>query len=161
MQKEELQEVARLAAAEAIRSSMESREAIIQEELDARYHDVKLLLENYRKLKTHYAKISDESLEVSSLCSLKHKTGLMMEHVDIMLKAYKALCESSDNPDEMRRWQALYLRYVADDRTPIDYIASELCIDRRTFFRDVKRAMEELSVLLFGIEAIGTWNPKK
>ncbi len=161
MQKEVLQEVARLAAEEAIKSSMKSREAVIQEELDARYHDVKLLLENYRKLKTHYAKISGESLEVSSLCSLKHKTGLMMEHVDIMLKAYKALCEKSDSPDESRRWQAVYLRYLADNRITIDCIASQLCIDRRTFFRDIKRAMEELSVLLFGIEAIGTWNPKK
>lgn len=161
MQKEEIQEIVQLATAEAIRKSMESKEAIIQEELDARYHDVKLLLENYRKLKMHYTKVAGESLEVSSLCSLKHKTGLMMGHVDIMLKAYKNLCEAADTPDELRRWQAIYLRYITNKRITIDSIADKLCIDRRTFFRDVKRAMQELSVLLFGIEAIGTWNPRK
>ncbi|MGM9540139.1 hypothetical protein [Anaerovibrio sp.] len=161
MQKEEIREIARTAALEAVKKSAEARDDIIREELDSRYHDVKLLMSNYRKLKLHYSSMADEALEVSSLCSLKHKTGLMMEHVDIMLRAYKSLCEASDNPDEIRRYNALYMRYVSDEKCKVADIAARLGIDRRTFFRDVSRAMEELSVLLFGLEAIGTWNPKK
>lgn len=161
MQKEEIKEIARTAALEAIKKSAAARDDIIREELDSRYHDVKLLMSNYRKLKLHYANMAGESLEVSALCSLKHKTGLMMEHVDIMLRAYKSLCEASDNPDEMRRYDALYMRYISGEKHKTDDIAERLGVDRRTFFRDVSKAMEELSVLLFGLEAIGTWNPKK
>lgn len=153
----EIQEVARVAALAAL----EKKEEWVGEEFDSRYHDVKLLMNNYRKLKAHYAHISPEVLEVSSICSLRHKTRLMMSHVDKMLAAYKALCESADNPDEARRWEALYLRYIADERTNIEDIAARLGIEKRTFYRDVGRAMEDMAVLLFGIEAIGTWKPKK
>ena len=42
-----------------------------------------------------------------------------------------------------------------------DKVAEELHIDERTFYRDIRRAMEDLAVLLFGIEAIGTWKHKR
>ena len=153
----EVEEVARVAAL----SVLKKRDELINDEFDARYHDVKLLMKNYRKLKIHYSNISAEVLEVSSICSLRHKTQLMMSHVDKMLIAYKALCESAVNPEETRRWNALYLHYIAAERTPVEDIASRLCVDKRTFYRDINKAMTELAVLLFGIESIGSWKPKK
>ncbi len=39
----------------------------MQEEFDLRYHDVKLLMKNYRMLKKHYAHISPEMLEVNAI----------------------------------------------------------------------------------------------
>ena len=157
LRKEEIAEVARIAAVEVL----SQRDAIVQEEFDSRYHDVKLLMKNYRMLKAHYAHVSPETLEVNAICSMRRKTGLMMSHVDKMLTAYKAICYDSGRADEKARWDALYLRYVADNQTTIDQIANRLSIDRRTYFRYVNRAMEDLAVLLFGIEAIGTWKPKK
>ncbi len=157
MRKEEIAEVARIAAAEVL----VQRETIIKEEFDARYHDVNLLMKNYRKLKTHYSHVAPEALEVSSICSMRRKTGLMMSHVDKMLAAYEALCMKSDNPEEVRRWQALYLRFIGDERLKPDTVAERLHIDRRTFYRDIGKAMEDMAVLLFGIEAIGSWKPKK
>ena len=94
------------------------------------------------------------------ICSMKRKTGLMMSHVDKMLTAYEAICQNSENPDEERRWQALYLRYIDAKRLSVDNIASLLGIDRRTFYRDINKAMEDMAVLLFGIEAIGSWKHK-
>ena len=157
LRKEEITEVARIVVGEVFTQ----REAIIQEEFDSRYHDVKLLMKNYRMLKTHYAKISPETLEVNAICSMRRKTTLMMSHVDKMLTAYKALCCESGRLDEKNRWNALYLRYIDDERITIDTIADRLNIDRRTYFRYINYAMEDLAVLLFGIEAIGTWRPKK
>ena len=157
MRREEIVEIARVAAKEALAR----RDEIVKEEFDARYHDVKLLMNNYRKLKAHYAHISPETLEVNVICSMRRKTRLMMSHVDKMLVVYKALCQAAINPDEARRWEALYLRYIAEERMSIDDIAEQLGIDKRTFYRDVGRAMEDMAVLLFGIEAIGTWKPKK
>ena len=157
MRKEEIAEVARIAAAEVLAK----RDEIIEEEFDARYHDVNLLMKNYRKLRAHYANVSPEALEVNSICSMRRKTGLMMSHVDKMLKTYRALCLESENPEEARRWNALYLRYIGKDRMRVEAIADQLNIDKRTFYRDIGKAMEDMAVLLFGIEAIGSWKPKK
>ncbi|MBR0288967.1 MAG: hypothetical protein IJQ82_08320 [Selenomonadaceae bacterium] len=153
MRKEDIAEIAKTAAIEALGL----REDIIREEFDKRYRDVKLLMRNYRKLKAYYSRVDAEALEVSVICSMHHKTGLMMSHVDKMLIAYKALCQESDMPDEFRRWEVLYLRYMADKRMKIDDIADSLNVNKRTLYRDTERAMEDMAVLLFGIEAIGTW----
>jgi len=157
VREEEIREVARIAVEEALAK----KDDLIDEEFDARYHDVTLLLRNYRRLKVHYATVSPETLEVSSICSMRRKTGLMMSHVDKMLAAYDAMCKKSADPDEARRWQALYLRYIDDQKPSVDTIAETLHIDRRTFYRDLNRATEDLAVLLFGIEAIGTWKRKR
>lgn len=157
MNKEEIAEVARIAAQEVFAR----KDTIIDEEFDARYHDVNLLMKNYRKLRAHYAHVSPETLEVSCICSMRRKTGLMMSHVDKMLAAYEALCKEAVNPDEARRWEALNLRYIDEDRLSVDEIAERLNIDKRTFYRDINRAMEDMAVLLFGIEAIGSWKHKK
>ena len=157
MRKEEIAEVARIAAAEVLAK----RDEIIEEEFDARYHDVNLLMKNYRKLKAHYSHVAPEALEVNSICSMRRKTGLMMSHVDKMLKTYRALCLESEHPEEARRWNALYLRYIGKDRMRVEAIADQLNIDKRTFYRDIGKAMEDMAVLLFGIEAIGSWKPKK
>lgn len=39
----------------------------------------------------------------------------------------------------------------------IDDIADLLHVNKRTLYRDTEREMEDMAVLLFGIEAIGTW----
>ena len=49
MKKEEIAEVVRLAAAEVLAK----KEEIIEDEFDSRYHDVDLLMKNYRKLRAH------------------------------------------------------------------------------------------------------------
>lgn len=153
MQKDEIREIARAAAIEAIGYKNE----IIAEEFDTRYHDVKLLLRNYRRLKAHYARVTPETLEVNVICSMRRKTGLMMSHVEKMLTAYKALCMDAETPEESRRWEVLYLRYMSEERLKLDEIAAKLHINKRTLYRDTERAMEDMAVLLFGIEAIGSW----
>lgn len=157
MNRDEIAEIARVVTAEVLAQ----KDDIIDEEFDTRYHDVNLLMKNYRKLKAHFAHISPEALEVSSICSMRRKTGLMMSHVDKMLTAYEALCKDAVNSDEARRWDALYLRYIDEERMSVDDIAERLNIDKRTFYRDINRAMEDMAVLLFGIEAIGSWKHKK
>lgn len=154
---ESIKKIARTAVEEVLGY----KEDVIREEFDARYRDVKLLMKNYRKLKAHYAHISPETLEVSTICSMRRKTGLMMSHVDKMLLVYSALCRNCEKSEEERRWNALYFRYIADERLTIDEIIERLAIDRRTFYRDMNKAMEDMAVLLFGIEAIGTWKHKR
>lgn len=157
MRKEEIEQIARIAAAQAI----ESRDAVIEEEIESRYQDVQLLMQNYRKLKAYYSHVAPSALEVGSICKMHNKTGLMMSHVDRMLATYEAMCRSSENTDELRRWEALHMRYIGDERLTVEGIAERLHVDKRTVYRDVGRAMEDMAVLLFGIEAIGSWKRRK
>ena len=157
MQKELVEEIVKLTTAEVLKQ----RDNLIEEELDNRYLDVRLLMKNYRKLKIHYSQVDVNLNEVDSICSMRRKTGLMMSHVDKMLDTYKTLCQESSRIEEKRRWNALYLRYVADERTTIEEISEILEIDRRTFYRDINHAFEDMAVLLFGIEAMGKWKYRK
>ncbi len=52
------------------------------------------------------------------------------------------------------------MRYIADQKLSVDAIANKLCIDKRTLYRDIGKAMDDMAVLLFGIEAIGSWKHK-
>ena len=157
MSKEEIAEITQIVAAEVLTQ----RENVVQEEFDLRFHNVQLLMRNYRKLKAHYSHISPEALEVNVICSMRRKTSLMMSHVDKMLLVYKTLCENSVDQNEASCWQALYLRYISDERMTIDEISEQMRSDRRTFYRYINRAFVDMAVLLFGIEAIGTWKPNK
>ena len=148
MKKEEIAEIARVAAQEVLAK----KDEMLDDEYDSRYHDVNLLM--------NYAHVSPEALEVNAICSMRRKTGLMMSHVDKMLAAYKAICHEALNQDEARRWDSLYLRYIDDERLSVDEIAERLNIEKRTFYRDINKAMEDMAVLLFGIEAIGSWKHK-
>ena len=156
LNKEELTDIIH----DTIKETLGYKEKILHEEFDWRYKNVKLLMKNYRKLKTYYQGVSPETLEVDAIFSMQRKTGLIMSHVDKMLVAYKALCEESSEPEQRRRWDALYLRYIDGRKLKIESIAEFLKIDRRTFYRDISQAMNELAVLLFGIEALGTWKHK-
>ena len=160
MNKEEIAEVARVAAQEVLAR----KDAIIDEEFDARYHDVNLLMKNYRKLRAHYAHVSPETLEVSCICSMRRKTGLMIDAYFSATKIKWILDNvegARKSAEEARRWEALNLRYIDEDRLSVDEIAERLNIDKRTFYRDINRAMEDMAVLLFGIEAIGSWKHKR
>ena len=153
LRKEDVKEIVRM----TVKELLDYKDSVLNEEFDARYQNVKLLMRNYRKLKLYCEKVSTEVLEVNAICLTQQKTTLMISHVDKMLVAYNALCRESNSIEQQRRWQALHLRYIDERRMSIEQIADFLHIDKRTFYRDVSRAMDELAVLLFGIESIGTW----
>ena len=140
-----------------VRETLSEKDEIRKEALNACYKNVKLLMKNYRKLKQFQANIDEEVLAVESICVFKNKTSLMMQHVDRMLNAYNALCMADNHPEQQRRWQSLYLRYIASEKMRVGDIADFLKIDRRTLYRDLDKALSDLAVLLFGVEAMGTW----
>ena len=141
----------------AVQEILREKEKIKKEALDTCYKNVKLLMKNYRKLKRFQANIETEVLEVESIRVFKNKTSLMMRHVDRMLAAYKSLCMADNLSEQQRRWQSLYLKYIAPEKMRVGDIADLLKIDRRTLYRDLEKAFEDLAVLLFGVEAMGTW----
>ena len=103
-----------------------------------------------------YANAEDEA-SYSSLIISSRLTSTSAAAI-LTTSSISSLCITAKEaltPDEARRWDALYMRYIGDERLSVDTIAEKLNIDRRTFYRDISLAMEDLAVLLFGIEAIG------
>ena len=124
-----------------------------------------LLLKNYRKLKELCEGLDEQaeeysqtvlSLEVLTLESLeKHrfKTLKMLNHVDKMLVAYKFECNKG-TPEEHRRYKILESRYLASTKLSVRDICELMAVEQGTVYRDTKIAISEMSVLLFGLDAI-------
>lgn len=131
-------------------------------EHDWRLHNTRLLLKHYRKLQdhcTHAEKVvSEEELDIrkltlESLLKCRVRTIEMMEYVDDMLEAYKARCMSG-LPDKRRRWRVLEARYLSYAEMTVEDIASMEHIALRTAYDDVEKAIDDLSIYLWGYEAL-------
>lgn len=169
---------AEIGAKTAIEAAERERESYKQRQYDWKYHNTKLLLRNYRRLKKYYenaifssdsAEEADESFEsvmrslgrnasekifVESIQKNYITTKIIMTHVNKMLEVYEIMCERSGRQDDARHWRVLEGLYIADNYTTAEKIASRENIDKRTVYRDVDICVADLTALLFGIGGI-------
>lgn len=163
--KHQLEIIAAASAQEAI-AAYEKKATKQKKEIKKRnLRNTELLLKNYIKLKElcedtvhqevpeDYPEFSLESLTLESLSTYRAKTLKMMNHVDKMLVSYEWHCKKGSE-EERRRFKVLKLRYLIDDRMTVKEIVELHSIDQTTVYRDSKRAIKDMSVLLFGIDAI-------
>ncbi|MDA9472655.1 hypothetical protein [Enterococcus sp. 5H] len=126
---------------------------------DNAYHNTKVLLKNYNKLKKH-CEIVDEQLteelgtlwsdwrfDLNSLLENKAKTAKLMVHVD------KALLELKK--EDEAKFNLIKRKYFTkgaktDDMT----ISLEQRIERSVLTKRMKVACTELAILLFGVDVI-------
>ena len=139
----------------------------MKEKHDYRFRNTELLMKNYRKLSAHcdclpeqmdiiHQEIDlgmfEQELDLKEVVKSKQKTKMMMDYVDAMLAAYKRLGESSGIVAE-RRYKILYDMYLSPQHTKPQDLYERYNVERATFYRDLKKATEEFSVVLFGIDA--------
>lgn len=161
-------------AATAVKIALEylEKEKQLQEKSkrDRRLRNVKLLLKHYRSFSTHCADIKleinelDSKLEldeldtdefaVESIKRSKERTLAMVKFINKMLKVYKIMSEQSSNPEDLRRYQTVYNLYISDNKKTVDEISEMHKINRRTVYKDVDKACETLSILIFGVDGI-------
>lgn len=170
-------EIGARAAAEAIERE---REKCRSEVYNRQLRNTKLLLQHYRSLNSHYANavweeeqsedvINDEfyaymammnakgysdTVFVDSIKKSSEKTKIIMRHVNKMLGEYEKFCNRSKRPDDKRHWRVIKALYLVDVRVRADDIAEREHIDKRTVYKDVDAAVEDLTMLLFGVEGI-------
>lgn len=138
-----------------------------KEQRDWRLHNTQLLLSKYRFLKAHCNDIPSEieelelnttifdirALTIESLIEHKAKSIKMLRYFDGVLNTYEQLCRAS--PEACKRRFKVIKRLYLDERvTTRKALEKELHIDKSTVSRDVKTAVDELSIMLFGIDAI-------
>lgn len=158
----------------AVQTALEYLEKEKQKQLktkrDRRLRNIRLLLKNYRAFVKHSEKIKEElttdqqekamdelyadDFALESIKRSKQRTLALVQFMQRMLNVYRIMCEESNNPEDKRRYQVIYAMYLSDTKMTAEEIAKCHFIDRSTVFRDVNKACETLSVLIFGVDAI-------
>lgn len=137
-----------------------------KEERDWRLRNTKLLLEKYRFLKAHCegipAEVEDleetttifdvKALTLESLIEHKAKSLKLLRYFEGVIEAYRKI-SSAGQESSKRRFRAIDKLYLSEFPLTKNKLSKEEHVDIRTVERDAKRAIAELSVLLFGIKA--------
>jgi hypothetical protein len=137
---------------------------------DRRLRNTRLLLKNYRIFKIHARELkmeigllNDEAFledldsdefAVEAIKKSKARTIIMITFIDQMLEVFRVLSEKSDKPGDKRRYQVIYLLYIADEKLTIEKVAECLNVAPKTITRDIKDAVKTLSALIFGVDGI-------
>ncbi|MDT2781401.1 helix-turn-helix domain containing protein [Vagococcus fluvialis] len=165
LSKRQIEIIAETASQEAIKAYEKKAKKVAKELKNRNLRNTELLLKNYIKLKDQCEEIiqdvvpegspefSLETLTLETLSIYKAKTLKMMEHVDKMLIAYEWNSKKG-SVEEYRRYQVLKKRYLSEDKLNVKEICETFNIEQGTVYRDTKLAIKDMSVLLFGIDAI-------
>lgn len=137
---------------------------------DRRLRNVKMLLRNYRSFVEHVADIQTDIIKLDSKLVLdeldtddfaveaikrsKKRTLAIIKFLDRMLNVYKAMCEEAVSGEETRRYNTIYHLYLAPVKRTHVEIGEMQFVGERTVYNDVKKAYEDLTVLIFGVDGL-------
>lgn len=149
---------------------------------DKRLRNTRLLLKNYRSFVEHcdnakylvenpikkeiekdnlkvqlfddFYNLQDDAYIVASILKSKEKTRIILDHINLCLGFFQAKAIKTNNQEMIRRYNVISDLYI--NETPMTYeeIAEIEHISQKTVNRDRKKAIEELSVLIFGIDGL-------
>lgn len=170
-------EIVGLAVAAGIKAYRDEATKHRKEIYDRRLYNTKLLMKNYRDLKEHADKavfdastaededvyeilnlmsewVREEASTVDSIKKSAARTKLIMDHINEMLQIYRAACERSKRPEDIRRYNVLYDYYIGPEDLSLEEIAEKYSVDARTVYRDIRDATARITALLFGVDGI-------
>lgn len=156
----------------AVRTALEHLEKQKKEDekkkYDRRLRNIKLLLQNYRSLVLHCEKLREDFLKfeetsiqdldietinietIEAIKKSKSQSMAMIYFVKGKLEAYKKLC----NDDELKYFRVLEMKYITPKKYTNQEIAEKENVDIRTIERYLNKAVKELPVIFFGVDAI-------
>ncbi|MGL4742287.1 MAG: hypothetical protein ACRC41_16085 [Sarcina sp.] len=129
-----------------------------KENYSKRLHNTRLLMENYNSLKNHIEKTDDTSnlingideedeIFIESIVRTKMRTIKMMSYVDSALKVVKL-----DLRKKREKYKFLAFEKYYFEKKSIDDICLELNCSKNSVRRWNSYIMEELSLLLWGVD---------
>ena len=143
---------------------------------DNRMRNTRLLLSNYLNFKKHIetAVYTEEQLSteetsdildklgidvdnydktiVESILKSKKRTEIIIEHIDTILDGYMLKASKKDDIELKRRADVIEKFYREGKR--LDQISKEVHASISTIKRDKSRAINEIAILMFGIDGI-------
>lgn len=160
------QEQIKLITLEVVKRLDQEKQKRVSAEKDYRLRNTQILIREYPKLKAHalaqpekfvnddeYEMLTGVKIEDHELAKYHVKTEHLMEYVDLILSAYKSVCLGGDENDK-RRWWLIYDSYLSDCRLSIKKQTRKWNVDRTTISRERTKAIQDLSVMLFGVAGL-------
>lgn len=138
---------------------------------DRRLRNTELLLRNYKNFIVHYKNAiysskqlkdqnaidildecedMDEELYIKSIQKSKERTNIIVNHIKAIIGYYKY--KQSKEPNGLRKFQVIFGLYF--EFKTYQTLSDELFCSTKTIERDRKEAIEELSVLIFGVDGL-------
>ena len=109
--------------------------------------NTKKLLAGYNELKEHCENaIAD--IESSVPTDLQLLLTEILEHVDNMLDVYRKQCNYRNQP----YFKSLVYYYI--DKLDVDAVADKLNVEKRTVYRYLEQAENDMALLIWGIQAV-------
>ncbi|MEE0769578.1 MAG: hypothetical protein UIT70_06965 [Clostridia bacterium] len=145
---------------------------------DTRIKNTRLLLKNYRSfvkackqatftekeletatveevLDKLFCQSYDEVTVVQSILTSKKRTEIILTHIERIINFYIFESEQSKNDEKIRKAHILNDLYVEGKYKPkINAMSEKYHISERQIRRDANSAIEEIAVLMFGIDGI-------
>jgi hypothetical protein len=165
-----IEKVAAIAAEKALEFLNKEKQNQQNQKRDRRLRNTKLLLRNYRKFKAHCQDsiegleelkdkdsleyLDTDDLVIESIIRNKERTLVMLAYIDRMIQVYQILSEKSDKPEDLRQYKVLYDLYISEDEKTIEEIAKGNFMNKRTVYKDINKACEALSSLIFGVDGL-------
>lgn len=167
---EQIELISKTAALVAIEQLKKEQEQVQKQQHDRRLRNVKLLLRNYQTFVMHVSDVKRDIVRLGKQLALdeldtdefavqaikrsKERTLMLVEFIERMLKVYEVVCDQSSNPEEQRRYSTIYNLYIAKEKKDLEQISDMLFVSERTVMRDLKKAYEDLTVLIFGVDGL-------
>ncbi len=170
---------AEVGAKAAVKAVEREKKRVRERLYDRRYHNTKLLLQNYRHLNEHFknaifeieqaeefdetfydimecmnSRGYDDEIYVEGIKQSTIRTKIIMTHVNRMLDIYGIMCERSSREDDKRHYRILRAMYIDEIPTTAQAIADREKIDKRTVYRDIDAATACLTSLLYGADGL-------
>ena len=132
-------------------------------ESEKKLRNIKYLMENYRYLQNHIElelpSIEDDSpltqkqLSLFSLLGYRERSREMMLFINDVLAEYKRICRAG-NREENEKYDVIAGLYIDTHPLTYDMLAQKCNCAEKTVRRIERKALQELSVMLFGIDSI-------
>jgi len=166
---EQVKLAAQIGAKAGAQAFHDSQQRVIKTAYQKRLRNTKLILQNYRFLENHVnvglpkldaddmeavADIPKRELDVYSLIGYQARSKVMINYIDNVLNEYRIECESSNFSNKKRRYQIIRCLFLQKKPINRETVAGLFNVDHRTIDRSVKAAIKDLSVMLYGTDAL-------
>lgn len=167
---------AAIGAKEALKTFNQEQKKEQGKRANKRLRNTRLLLRNYHVLKEHaensvfgrtqmeesatdilesMMSMYDNEVIIESIKRSATRTAVIVSHIEVMFGLYEVYCHNAPNKYiEMRRYEAVWDMYMADNTLSVKEIAEKQNISIRNVYDDIKVAIERLSALIFGVDGL-------
>lgn len=173
------EEAVKIGIREGIRYIKDQEYYKTKKRYDRRLRNTRLLLKHYRSFIIHsdfsdtvidkvYSEnaidvldnlesINDEEQYVQAISRTKLRTTIMVGHINKAIKYYEVICKN-EGKNKVRRYNIIRFMYIDPNENKIvptyEEVAEKFDVNIKTVGRDVREAVEDLSILFFGIDGI-------